>query len=343
MTMSQRANGLELDGFRQDPFIWVVILNWNNWELTVRSLSGLARSRWSRLGICVCDNGSTDGSIEKIIEWVRAGALWSDTGCQSIDEVFKEIKARALVIEEDTPSEADAIPIRFIKNGRNLGFSAGNNPGLKMAFDTGGKYTWLLNNDALPHPDSLASMVTIAQNDDGVGIVGGVIRDLDEAQRVQSWGGGKVDVWTGVASVLKQPHFMGKRDYICGANMLVRCAVFSDVGFLDENMFLYWDDSDLSFRTIKAGWRLAVSEDAVVWHELSATTGKKSAKRDYWMNRSAILFFSKFSPLPIVPITISFAGRIVKRIFRADWWGVWALVSAAVNVSPRDEWHDRDE
>ena len=51
------------------PEVCAIILNWNGWEDTVECLDSLLLSKPAIKTIIVCDNGSSDGSCEKILEW----------------------------------------------------------------------------------------------------------------------------------------------------------------------------------------------------------------------------------------------------------------------------------
>jgi GT2 family glycosyltransferase len=136
-----------------------------------------------------------------------------------------------------------------------------------------------------------------------------------------------VNLLTGLPS-----HLEGKSsrrlDYLCGASLLLRRDALKDVGMLDERFFLYWEDTDLSFRLRARGWKLAVAETAWITHKRSSSSVFQSIFYDYHFTASSIRFFRLHTRLWPLPSFISMAGRMVRRILsgkprnaRAVWDG----------------------
>ena len=82
-------------------------------------------------------------------------------------------------------------------------------------------------------------------------------------------------------------------DFISGCAMLVRREVFAKIGLLDEDFFLYWEDTDFSWRAKKAGFSLAVSPLTSVKHFEKSEDDK--AGKVYWLVVSGLFFFKKNS------------------------------------------------
>src|SRR3954452_22238071 len=99
---------------------WLIVLSWNGREDTLACLASLAALRDADTEVVVVDNGSTDGSVEAV---------------------------RAAHPE-----------VHLVENGRNLGFAGGNNAGLRHAFEHGGQWAVLVNNDATLAPDAVARL-----------------------------------------------------------------------------------------------------------------------------------------------------------------------------------------
>jgi GT2 family glycosyltransferase len=128
----------------------VIVLNWNGFEETRRCLSSLAALEYEPLRVVVVDNGSTDGSAERL---------------------------------------ADLPGIELIRSDRNRGFAGGVNLGVRRALETDAAYVWLLNNDAEVKPSTLAALVDEAEADARIGIVGGVLPEVWGGGRVSEWTG----------------------------------------------------------------------------------------------------------------------------------------------------------
>ncbi|BBF65118.1 glycosyltransferase family 2 protein [Acidithiobacillus ferridurans] len=257
--------------------VYIVLLNWHGWQDTINCLDSLTTLSYPNYRVLVVDNGSTDDSAVRI---------------------------RAAHPE---------VPI--IETGRNLGFSGGCNVGIRRALEDGADYVWLLNNDTTVDPQALSAMVAVAEADPRVGAVGSVLYYLDSPQDIQAWGGGRVSFWSGRAHQYLAAASNAKLDYLTAASMLIRRSALEKVGLLDEKFFfMYWEDTDYSFRLRRAGWRIVVAEESTVFHKEHASTGKGSALLDQYFNESAVCFFRRHATYPIWPIFVSSLGRLTKRI-----------------------------
>ena len=261
--------------------VWVIVLNWNNWKLTNECLASLQRLDYDDFRVLVLDNGSTDGSAGRI------------------RERFPEVE--------------------IIELGANLGFAQGNNAGIRVALDRRADYVWLLNNDTTVDPRALRAMVERAEADPKIGAVGSAIYYATERERLWAWGGGYVNFLLGQPQTFLRPVADERIQYLAGASMLLRRSALESVGLLDEGFFLYWEDAEYCFRIRRAGWRLAVAGDSKVWHEVSATAGKKGVRSDATLSRSAVRFFRRNSPVPLISIWVSVFLRIAKRALAGDW------------------------
>lgn len=285
---------------RATPYVYVVILNWNGWQRTAACLRSMQNLRYPRYQILVVDNQSTDDSVRRL------------------NDLFPD---QDLVV-----------------NSANLGYAGGNNPGIREALRAGADYVWLVNNDTLAEPDSLAAMVDIAEARPEVGAVGSVLYRMDRPDEVETWGGGRISLWLGTVNSPTRPVDERTLDYVSGASLLLRRETLNDVGLLDDRFFLYWEDADLGFRIRSAGWKLAVAPKSRLFHLGSASLGRKSPLRDYYFARSALLFFRKHAAIAAIPLVVGILGRIVARLARGEWslcaatWrGVWAEIVSPAN------------
>ncbi len=251
----------------------VVVLNWNGWQDTIACLASLQRQDYPHFNLLVVDNGSTDGSAEQI--------------------------KRAI------PS------VELLQTGANLGFGGGCNVGMRHAFSKGADYVWLINSDATAHPQALSSLVRKADQQASLGAVGSVVYDADNADHVQLWGGGGVQLWSGQSRHRRSP---GSLDFISGASVLLRREAMAETGLFDEStFFMYWEDTDLGFRLRQRGWQLAVAEDSRVWHQQSASLGQGSPLLDRYFTRSAVRFLRRYAPMPMISIALLLGRMLFKR------------------------------
>jgi hypothetical protein len=251
---------------RETGLTWIIILNWNGYRDTIECVESCRRLQHPARRILVVDNGSTDGS-ERVLR-----DRWTD--------------------------------VNFLQTGANLGYSGGNNVGIRYALDRGAAYVWLLNNDARVAPDCLTHMVESVSDDRQVGIVGGKIYCLDRPNVIWS-AGGTLDLAAGGAA----RHIGENRedqggydapacvDYVPGCSMLVRRETFSSIGLLDENYFLYFEDVDFCLRARTEGWTVRYEPRAKAWHrEGSRKHGLFSATFIYYFLRNRLYLMKRFAP-----------------------------------------------
>ena len=248
--------GTERNGLDQAA-VYIILLNWNSAADTLRCLRALTLLRGVQARVMVVDNGSEPADLERL----RSGiARWG-------------------------------LAVELVETGENLGFGGGCNVGMRLTLERGAEFVWLLNNDAVPHPDALQAMLRVMERDGEVAAVGSVIYDLERPERVQTWGGGWIWRWAGVARHHRRPVAARRLDYLTAASILLRREALERAGLFDEDtFFMYWEDTDLCFRLRAQGWKLAVAGDAVIWHQRSSSLGHANPLKDYYVTASSRRF-----------------------------------------------------
>ena len=201
--------------------------------------------------------------------------------------------------------------VEILWNRENTGFSAGNNQGLRYAAKRGAQYFWLLNNDTEVEEQSLSALIRAAESEPAVGAVGSVILEPEAGRAVQAWGGGRVSFFTGLPRHVKKADI--PLDYLCGASLLLKSKALRSVGLLDPGFFLYWEDTDLSFRLREGGWKLAVAANSRVVHRGSHSSVFQSPSYDYHFTVSSVRFFRRHAPWWPLPVAISVLGKVLRR------------------------------
>lgn len=252
----------------------VVVLNWNGWQDTVACLKSLQHQTYANFEVLVVDNDSSDASVA--------------------------------MIQKAMPG------VEVLQSGANLGFGGGCNVGMRRALAQNADYVWLINSDATADPLALAALVRVADGNPALASVGSVLYEADAPDQIQLWGGGQVQLWTGQC---KNQRTAARLDFISGASVLLRCAALKKVGLFDESTyFMYWEDTDLSFRLRKAGWQLGVAPDSHVWHKLSGSVGQNSPLLDRYFTRSAVRFLKRYAPSPSISIALMLGRMLIKRV-----------------------------
>ena len=246
-----------------EPSVCIIILNWNGWRNTLSCLESLDQLEFGNYRILVIDNGSSDDSVERLLQ-ARPG-------------------------------------LRLLQTGRNLGFGGGCNVGIRVALDQKEDYIWLLNNDTKVCAHALSTMVESAESDKRIGGVGSVIYWMDRPAELQCRGGGKFNRLIGRPTRALHVSDDAEIDFICGASLLMPARAVLDVGgFDDDTFFLYAEDVDLCLRLKIRGWRLAVATASTVRHWGNASLGRNSPLLSYYNSKSILLLSWKYSPLPLL-------------------------------------------
>ena len=272
------------------PRVTILILNWNGLQDTLACLASLQCVKYPNFDILVVDNGSCDGSTT--------------------------------VIRERFPE------VRVIENERNLGFTGGNNVGLRHLAQ-GVDYVLLLNNDTEVAPDFLGRLVDVAEADPGIGIVGPKI--YYHEQPVVIWSaGGTIDWQRGKSRMLEldeldegQSGVVPREvDFVSGCALLVKRAVLEQIGLLDERFFAYYEEIEWCVRAKREGFKIVHVPRAKVWHKIPLDARDSSPIVQYYMSRNRILFLKATGAPCWVYMQVLFAEylpRIISWSVKPRW------------------------
>jgi len=263
----------------------IITLNWNRVADTLAFLETARQQTLPDIHVIVVDNGSTDGSVERI------------------NAQFPEVE--------------------LLGHPNNLGFARGMNRGIRQALAEGAAYLFIANNDTLLAPDLLQRLVSQAQQNHA-SIIAPVIFYASQPDLIWSAGAEGnplnleiIDSWRGKprSNLSSAPYPV---DFVTACGMLVSKACFDEVGLFDERFFMYYEDSDFSLRVKRAGGQILIDPQAQMWHKVAASSGgSDSASERYWMARSSLIYFRKharFSQwLVIGPYRL---GSAIKTSFR---------------------------
>ncbi len=188
--------------------------------------------------------------------------------------------------------------VRVLEAGRNLGFAAGNNAGMREAR---GRHIVLINNDTRARPGWLRGLVETAESDPRIGAVASKLVFMDRPHVIQNAGslvltdGSGADRGTG-----EEDHGQYERREevfaACGGAALYTRAMLDDVGLFDEAFFNYYEDTDLSWRMRLRGWKVVYEPAAVVEHVHSATGVEWSPFFIFHVDRNRLFMILKNAP-----------------------------------------------
>ena len=282
---SNQDNNLHLSN--EEPEVTVIILNWNGWQDTIHCLESLYHITYSNFLTVVVDNGSTDNSIEMIQNWASGRSLPETylTDTQSDDFIIECIVYNIEDAEsggvDDQEERLRQLPSdkRFviISSPHNLGFSAGNNVGIRYAIARQSKYVLLLNNDTVVDEAFLEPLVTECESDVKTAIATGKIYYMDRPDTIW-YGGGFISLIRGGSVHHKQGFVdagqlnqLEKVGFASGCMMLVDASVLESVGLLDERFFLGGEDFALCWDIRKKGYEISYIHGSKIWHKVGAS------------------------------------------------------------------------
>ncbi len=309
------------------PSVAILLLNWNGYQDTLECLDSLRNLTYPNFKIILCDNGSSDNSIQHFEQWANAHAVsYSRLVRQDAESTTHLVQEKLIIIE----------------NQANLGFAGGNNVGLRFALLQPFKYVWLLNTDTTLKPDALTKLVAEVEANSKIGMCGSTLLYYHAPDTIQTLGGGSINRYTGapqhicsfqkLQQPISQAEVLKQMDYVMGASMLVTRKFLEEIGLMEERYFLYYEEIDWAERA-KGKFELGYAPESVVYHKEGRSVGNQpraySDKSVYYMTRSRVKFMRKFFPkaLPIVyaRLLISVVGRCAKGKFnqaKAIWKGL---------------------
>ncbi len=247
----------------------------------------------------------------------------------------QSLPARRILVVDNSPEglgSGFAEGVEILREGRNLGFAAGNNLALG-ATDT--EFFATLNADAFPEPGWIAAMVEAARRHPQAAAFGGVQLVHENPELADGLG--------------DQYHFSGlawRRGYLCqiesldlsqrmifspcGAAAFFRRAELKAIGGFDEDFFCYCEDLDVGFRLWLAGHECRFAPEAVVRHRGAGSTGDSHSDfAVYHGHRNLVwvylknmpgIFFWIFLPLHLLmnlqmahAVTLRGQGEVVLR------------------------------
>jgi GT2 family glycosyltransferase len=217
------------------------VLKWCGEEDTAACLESLAASRFERLTVLLVDNASPDGSGARL--------------------------------HERFPN------LPFLQTGSNLGYTGGNNAGIRWALAHDADYVLVINNDATVDPDCIAALVAVAEARPDAAVIAPRIMYFDAPER--TWFGGGVFSRMRALGLHRESGNGAKAvepiTFFTGCCFLARADVMAATGAFDDSFFAYVEDAELSLRLARGGYALLYAPSAVAFHRVSTVAEPASA------------------------------------------------------------------
>lgn len=246
-----------------ENYISIIILNWNGKHHLKDCLDSVLSQTYSNHEVIVVDNGSTDGSQE----YIRNN--------------YPEVILLCL--------------------DKNYGFCKGNNEGIRIAK---GEYIVLLNNDTAVEKDWLWNLYNCMISEPDLGFCASKIVSYHNNDLVDAAGDGFSICGAGFKrGYLEEASRYIKDELVfgaCAGAAMYKKQMLDDIGLLDEDFFVAYEDSDLSFRAQLAGYKCKFASDAIVYHKINSTLGKLSNFYVFYGHRNAEYVYFKNMPTKLL-------------------------------------------
>ncbi|HUB61238.1 MAG TPA: glycosyltransferase family 2 protein [Puia sp.] len=287
------------------PLVSIITVNYNSTEVTVELLRSIRRLAYPSLEVIVVDNASEE-----------------DPGVR-LREIDPEV--------------------RVIVSPVNLGFSGGNNLGIREAR---GEYLFLVNNDTEVTEGLIEGLLDVFIRHPDAGMACPKFHFFYHPEVIEYAGYNALNVWKGSCTMVgNQEKDEGQYDmewstpFAHGGAMMIPAAVVKAVGEMPECYFLYYEELDWSEQIKRKGYKIYYQPRALIYHKESMSVGKKSLIKTYYHCRNRILFMRRnVGPAALAAFTLYFAFFTIPKNslvflmrrepdhFRAFWRGVfWNL------------------
>lgn len=264
--------------------VGIILVNYNGKNYNEECIDSILKSTYKNIEIIVVDNASNDNSVE----------------------ILKKRYMNNIII---------------VETGLNLGFSGGNNVGIKLALEKKCNFILLLNNDTAIEENMIEIMVEASINNQ-YSVISPKIYYYDNKEII--WSAGADMIWKkgipaqrGMNEVDK-----GQYDVECNVEIATGCCllipknIIEEVGLLPDDYFLYYEDTDYTTQIVRKGYKILYLPSARMYHKVSASTGgEESFNYIYYNTRNRLLFNKKFnSKNKTRYITYFYITRIIKII-----------------------------
>lgn len=310
------------------PRAAIALLNWNGWRDTIACLDSLDHVRYPDASVVLCDNCSTDDSVDRIARWGQERA-WP---CRVVDHLADGNERRTLAGGEPR--------LLIVRSHANRGFAGGMNVAIRYALESDRqyKYVWALNTDTTVEPDSLPTAVRALEARPSAGSAQSLLVWARQPTLLDSAGmrllrrGGARDIRHHRPRAELEALVAGREAVeifgCCAAAALYRADALRRVGLFDESLFQTHEDVDLACRLREHGYTAVLVPASVVHHLGGVSRDRKKRGWTWWIaHRNKLRIVARWYPravaVPILAVGVMRASIAALRS-PAVSWRAWA-------------------
>jgi GT2 family glycosyltransferase len=291
----------------------IVIVNYRTADLTIDCLRSLVPEIGADPGVrvVITDNQSADDSVARL---------------------------KSFIAQQNLAAKIEVLPL-----DRNGGFAFGNNEGLKPYLAHKPDYVLLLNPDTVVRPGAIHALMDFMNTHDGVGIAGSRLEDPDGTPQRSAFRFPSIaseferGIRLGFVSKMLAsrvvappvPELNSPTNWVAGASMIIRPAVFDAIGMMDEKYFMYFEEVDFCLHAKRAGWPCWYVPASRVVHLVGAASELSDARKHrkrrprYWFDSRRRYFVKNhglvYAALADLAFVVGFAlWRLRRFVQRKD-------------------------
>jgi hypothetical protein len=312
----------------------IILVNWNGWRDTIECMQTCLALDYPKVRLVVCDNASTDESVENIVAWAEGRFHYPLKVGAPVTGSLARLPHSLLVLDREAAEQGGGgdAELVIVRTGANLGFAGGNNVGLRWAIAQSCDYAWLLNNDTVVPADTLDHLVDTMRADPSVGLCGSIMIEYDQPGVMQGYAGcmdrrtyrGR-HLGAGLPSddpreaMRADPAKASETVYPIGASILVSRPFLDDIGLMEEEYFLYYEEIDWVLRGLPR-YRVEVALNSKVYHKVGSSAGSTpqglSSRSVGYLYRSRLKIARRFARGRVYRVVLGIvveAGRAALR------------------------------
>ena len=270
-----------------DKRLGIVICNYNKADMVLECIKCIFENTFTDFDLYVVDNASTDNSVEAI-------------------------------------TEAYGDRLTLIVNEENLGGTGGFNTGLRAAYAKGYPYLMCVDNDAYLDENAIEELYKFLEQHTECGMAASKIYHMDNPGLIQQYGQ-DID-FTSFCTCVPELNMVDDGslpdfkyvDTVAACSLMVRRETIDKIGFMSEEYYLYWDDTDWCWRAWIAGLKVASVGTSLALHQMGAKKERINTFPTYYAWRNWIRFFIKYTAKEDRE---SMARTFIKSLFSAIYCG----------------------
>jgi rhamnopyranosyl-N-acetylglucosaminyl-diphospho-decaprenol beta-1,3/1,4-galactofuranosyltransferase len=239
----------------------------------------------------------------------------ADTLQETLSAIQRQVRQVDIVYVVDnasidaTAEVVAAAGFRYVLLSENLGYAAGLAAGMKLAYDEGADFFWLMDDDTQPHPDALARLIAESR-----------------PRRVVALGGAKLRYGVPIGG-----HQVGLVDCILVDSSLFPRAAVEEAGVPRASFFMMFEDVEYSYRLREHGFELwRIDENLALHKHLGSSDPTSYPWRNYYQTRNHLrVTLERRSGIELYGWTIRQVRFVVRALSQRRWMAVWMRLRGA--------------